>query len=190
MMELMRMKRFWDNADTRLRAIIIALFIALLNVACVLLFGLASADIEKAYISVWAFVISIAAVCAHIAFCIAYRILHRPETLLGVFLYQMFAVLCYVLYFIGFVGSEGKDSWFDGFFTVFRWWSYGYQNFMVMIARFTGIPFKFSGPIIYLILTLLTGRAYISLRKDIKYEQRVQKEKEYVEQTQNRRSFN
>ena len=177
------MKRFWDNADTRLRAIILALLIALLNIAAVLIFRLTSADIENAFISPFAFALSIA------AFCIGFRILKKPEILLGVFMYQMFAVLCYVLFFIGFVGSEGKESWFDGFFTVFRWWSVGYQNFMVMIARFTGIPFRFSGPIIYLFLTLLTGRAYISVRKDIRYEQTVQKEKEYVERTKNRHTY-
>ena len=184
------MKRFWDNADTKLRAIILAVIIALLNVAAILLFGLTAADIEQAYISPLAFALSVAAVAAHIAFCIAFRILRKPEILLGVFIYQMFAVLCYVLFFIGFVGSEGKDSWFTGFFTVFRWWSIGYQDFMVMIARFTGIPFRFSGPIIYLVLTLLTGRAYISLRKDIRYEQKVQKEKEYVERTKARHTYN
>ncbi len=184
------MKRFWENADIRLRAIILAVFIGLLNAAAVLLFGLASADIEQAYISPFAFALSAAAAAAHIAFCIAYRIFKKPDLLLGVFFYQFFAVICYVLFFIGFVGSEGKDSWFTGFFTVFKWWSVGYQDLMVMIARFTGIPFRFSGPVIYLILTLLTGRAYISVRKDIKYEETVQKEKEYVERTRGRHTYN
>ena len=55
------MKRFWENADIRLRAIILAVFIGLLNVAAVLLFGLASADIEQAYISSFAFALSAAA---------------------------------------------------------------------------------------------------------------------------------
>ncbi|MBO7406385.1 MAG: hypothetical protein J6V14_02050 [Clostridia bacterium] len=173
------MKRFWSKADIKLKAIIIALLIAILNVTAVYVFGLAKADIEAAYISPLAFALSTAAVAAHIAFCISFRIMKCPEPLLGVFFYQMFCVACYVLFFVGFVGSEGKDSWFTGFFTVFRWWTVGYQDFLVMIARFTGIPFRFSGPVIYLILTLITGRAYISVRKDIKYEETVQKEKAY-----------
>ncbi len=58
---------------------------------------------------------------------------------------------------------------------------------MIMISRFIGIPFKFTGAVLYMILAYFTASMYAATKKDIRYEENRRKEQEYIEQTKGSR---
>lgn len=180
------MKQFYLNLNTTKKAALISILIIVLNIAAVFASGVAYADIESETISVFSFILSGILFAVHIAFCIFMRIYKKPHVTLAVFFYQLVGVISYILFFIGFVAGQGAENGLTAFFSVFRWWTVGYQNFFIMLARFTGIPFKFSGAVLYMLLTYVTASMYAATKKDIRYEEEKKKEKEYIEKTRNR----
>ncbi len=98
----------------------------------------------------------------------------------------MIGVISYILFFAGYIAGQGQPNGLTGFFTIFSWWTIGFQDFMVMISRFTGIPFKFTGAVLFFIHTYFTASMYSATKKDIRYEEDRKKEQEYVERTKGR----
>ena len=175
-----------SGLNQNIKTVILTVSIILLNVIAILIFGLSGADIENEYISPAAFILSLVLYLSHIPFCIILRTCRNTVISKSIFFYQLIGVISYIIFFAGYIAGQGQSNGLTSFFVVFNWWSVGYQNFMVMISRFTGIPFKFTGAILYMLLTYLTASMYAATKKDIRYEENRKKEQEYVERTKGR----
>ncbi len=184
----MSIRQFYSNLSIKRRAALIAVLITALNFIAVPLFGIASVDFEQEYIPVAAFVLSTVLFLGHIPFCIAMRIRRVPEILLGIFFYQLIGIVCYILFFAGYIGGQGADNALTAFYSVFSWWTTGYQNLFVMLSRFTGIPLKFTGAILFMLHSYITAAMYAATKKDIRYEEEKKNQQEYVEKTKGRHS--
>ena len=182
------MKKLISGAGPNLKTLLLTCLIIVLNVLAVLLFGLRNADIENSIISPAAFTLGLVLYLIHIPFCIICRAERQTVILKSVFIYQMVGVVSYVLFFAGYIAGQGQPNGLTAFFTVFGWWTTGYQNFMVMLSRFTGIPFKFTGAVLYFIHAYFTASMYSATKKDILYEENRKKEQEYIEKTKGRHS--
>lgn len=180
------MKKMVSGLSPNLKSILLAASIIVLNVIAVFIFGISKADVENSVISPLAFVLSLVLYLIHIPFCIICRINRQTVITKGIFLYQMIGVISYILFFAGYIAGQGQSNGLTGFFTIFNWWTIGFQDFMVMISRFTGIPFKFTGAVLYFIHTYFTASMYAATKKDIRYEEDRKKEQEYVELTKGR----
>ena len=182
------MKRFFLSLNTKQKAALIAVLIVILNFLALPVFGIASVDFETGYVPVYAFILSLVLYLIHIPFTIVMRKCRRTEILLGIFFYQLVGIVCYIIFFAGFIAGQGASNGLTAFYSVFAWWSSGYSNMFVMLSRFTGIPLKFTGAILYMILTYITAMAYASTKKDIRFEADKKAEKEYIEKTKGRHS--
>ncbi len=180
------MKNLLSGLGPNIKSIILAALIIVMNVLAVFIFGVSKADVENSVISPLAFTLSIILYFIHVPFCIICRISRQTVITKGIFLYQMIGVISYILFFAGFIAGQGQTNGLTGFFTIFSWWTIGFQNFMVMISRFTGIPFKFTGAVLFFIHTYFTASMYAATKKDIRYEEDRKKEQEYVERTKGR----
>lgn len=184
----MSIKKFYLDLSIKRRAALIAILIIILNFIAVPVFGIASVDFEKEYISIPAFILSTVLFLGHIPFCIAIRVKRAHEILLGIFFYQLVGIVCYILFFAGFIGGQGADNGLTAFYSVFSWWTAGYQNLFVMLSRFTGIPLKFTGAILYMLHSYTTAAMYAATKKDIRYEENRKADQDYVNKTKGRHS--
>ncbi len=177
------MKFKFSEMNQNVKVLILTVLIILLNVSAVLIFGLWNADIENEYISPLAFVLSTVLYIINIPFCIIMRVNKVTSVTKAIFFYQLIGIISYVIFFAGYIAGQGQPNGLTAFFSVFSWWTVGYQNFMIMISRFIGIPFKFTGAVLYMILAYFTASMYAATKKDIRYEENRRKEQEYIEQT-------
>lgn len=175
------MKELWKSLSDKTRAVLIAAGIAALNVLFVLIFRLNGVRIEDTNVTGLQFWLSFAVCAAHIGLCIFLRIRRLTRISLGIFIYQLIAVAAYLLFFAGHIGGQGKENGLTAFFVIFRWWTLGYQWLMVRVSWTTGIPFRYSAAIIYLILVYISLYAYSGAVRDIRYERQRAEDKAYVE---------
>lgn len=180
------MNKLLSGLNPNIKSILLAALIIVMNVLAVFIFGLSKADVENSVISPLAFTLSLVLYFIHVPFCIICRISRQTAVTKGIFFYQMIGVISYILFFAGYIAGQGQPNGLTGFFTIFSWWTIGFQDFMVMISRFTGIPFKFTGAVLFFIHAYFTASMYSATKKDIRYEEDRKKEQEYVERTKGR----
>ncbi len=176
------MKKFINSISDTPKSIFLAVLTGLLNVVFVLVSGQTRPSFENVYISGISFAFSLLTFAIHIAFCLFCRFSKKTIILRGVFIYQMAGAVSYILFFAGFIAGQGADNGLTAFFAIFEWWTLGYRNLFEMLSRFTGIPFKFTGGVLYLIMTYITASAFLAAKKDIRYENEKRLDAEAVSQ--------
>ncbi|MBO4356454.1 MAG: hypothetical protein J5850_06355 [Clostridia bacterium] len=180
------MKSVLSRLNSSIKTILLTVLIILLNIAAVFIFGLSDPSVENEYISPLFFIVSALLFFIHIPFCIICRANKNTILTKAIFFYQLIGVIAYIFFFAGYIAGQGSSNGLTAFFRIFDWWTVGYQDFMVMLSRFTGIPFKFTGGVLYLILTYFTASTYAATKKDIRYEENRRKEQEYIDMTKGR----
>ncbi len=166
------------NKKTRrnLMALMIAAALAAANILLIFIFQVQRFSFEYQQVSVLQFILSLCAFLLHIILCIFLRIKKYTAAASGLFVYQLIGAVSYFIYFIAFMLRSGV-AFFE---TLFRWWSFLYQPFVIVLSRITGISLKFSIGLCYLLLTYISGRTILSIRKDIAFERNVAEDKEMV----------
>jgi hypothetical protein len=96
----------------------------------------------------------------------------------GLFYYQLVGSTAYILYFIGFIF---RAHFQELPYTIFHAWTLVFEPIMVALGRISGIKAKYLAALCYLVLTLITGKTVIAIRKDISYEKKYQEDHTHTE---------
>lgn len=147
----------------------ISILLAALNISVILCFGLWNFSFEERKLTAFQILFSAGAYIFYIAFCIFMRFKRTSKLAKGIFCYQLIGSASYILYFVCFIFGIPLASPFYG---IFHSWSVIFDPIMVAIGRFTGIRAKYLAAIFYLILTFITGKTVIAIRKDIAYDRK------------------
>ena len=171
------MKRsFWTDNKT---ALLIALILTALNIGIVFGGGLYDFSFELRRLTAPQLIFSAAFYLLYIAFCIFMWIKRYSTLAKGLFYYQMVGTVAYIFYFFCFLF---RISFQEIPYTIFHAWTLLFEPILVALGRLTGIKAKYLAALFYLILTLITGKTVIAIRKDIAYEKTYQEDHTHPEQ--------
>lgn len=152
--------------------LLIALALSILNILIVFCSGLHKYSFEESRFTAFQLILPAALYILYIVFCIFMRAKRYSSLAKGIFCYQLVGSAAYIIYFVNFVfNTPFKEIPYS----VFHAWTLIFDPIMVALGRVSGIRSKYLAAIFYLVLTFITGKTIIAIRKDIKYE------KEYLE---------
>lgn len=162
-----KIKRFFSG-DNRI-SLCIALFLILSNVIIVFCFDLQHFSFEERKLTALQIILSASLYLLYIAFCIFMWVKRYKKLAKGLFYYQLVGAVAYILYFFNFIF---RTSFQALPYTIFHAWTLAFDPIMVALGRISGIKAKYLAALCYLILTLITGKTVIAIRKDIAYEKK------------------
>lgn len=148
-------------------SLIIALLLMLINILAIFPFGLHNFSFVALKLNLTEVIISSAFCIFYIAFCIFMQIKKYSKLAKGLFFYQMVGFISYVLYFLFFIFNISSKSFF---YLIFHAWTLPLEPIAVFLGRISGIEAKYIVALIYLIITFITGKTVIAIRKNIAYE--------------------
>lgn len=160
-------KRFFSKGN-RL-SLLIAFLLTAVNFAVVFGFHLYDFTYEDKQLTVLQLILSGALYILYVAFCIFMWVKRYAKLAKGLFYYQMVGAAAFILYFINFIFRTRFQT---VPYLVFHAWTLLFDPVMVAFGRITGIRAKYLAALFYLILTCITGKTIIAIRKDITYEKR------------------
>lgn len=160
-----KQKHFFSRENRT--SLLIALILTILNIAIVFCFDLQKLSFESRRLTAFQIISSAAFYILYIVFCIFMRIRRYTTLAKALFYYQLVGAAAYILYFFCFLFRTGLG---EAFYTLFNTWTLLFQPIMVALGRLSGIQAKYLSALFYLVLTLITGKTVIAIRKDIAYE--------------------
>ncbi|NLN03579.1 MAG: hypothetical protein GX166_01980 [Clostridiaceae bacterium] len=161
--------------------LVTASVLSLLNILIIKLFGLDSFSFERTS-PIFAYIFSFSYAIVHIIICHILRYKRKQGILKGIFLYQLVGASCFVILFVFLLtGNE------VGFLrTIFNWWSLPLEPISLILSLYGFFAKGIFRGIVYLAHTAITGNAYVQIKKDITFENRM-KEKKAMEEESRRR---
>lgn len=174
-----------DNSKSYILSVILTAF----NILFVLVAGLRNYTSENKAVSRPLFILSVIIVVFCFSLLIFLRIKRYLWIIKGIFIYEIIGIVCYLLFFVGYIGSQGGETQLNTFYIYFSWWTIGFEPSVLTLSRFIGIPLKFTMGIFYFLYTYFTGSAYLSVRKDISYEKRLEEDRLFEEEKQKKHLY-
>lgn len=165
---------FFRKMTDKSKALALTLGLSAANILIVLILGLWGYSFELKGFPVFLCVISAVLLVLHIPAVIICRIKKKLWIVRGWFCYQMIGIVCFVIFFCGYVGSEGGSNGLTQFYVIFNSWTLHLQPCVVVLSRFIGIPLKYVLAIVYMVRTYITGNTYLNIKKDIRYEREME----------------
>ncbi len=160
-------KRFFAR-DNKI-SILIALLLTAFNIVVVLCFDLQHFSFETRRLTAFQIIFSASLYLLYIAFCIFMWAKRWQKLAAGIFLYQLVGSAAYILYFINFIFQTRFQNLP---YTLFKAWTLAFEPVMVALGRLSGIKAKYLIALGYLLLTIISGKTVIAIRKDIAYEKK------------------
>ena len=156
----------------------IALVLTILNIGIVFGLNLHHFSYEARQLTAFQIIFSASLYLLYILFCIFMWIKRYTKLAKGLFYYQLVGSTAYILYFIGFIF---RAHFQELPYTIFHAWTLVFEPIMVALGRISGIKAKYLAALCYLVLTLITGKTVIAIRKDISYEKKYQEDHTHTE---------
>ena len=147
----------------------IGLSLIIINILIIFPFGLHNYSFESQASTPVAVFLSASIYIGYIIFCIFIWIKRYSTLAKGLFLYQFTGALSFAVYFICYI--FGIDFQIYPY-KIFHAWTLLFEPFTVLLARISGIHVKFITALFYLLLTFITGKVVIAIKKDIEYEKK------------------
>lgn len=147
--------------------LIIALVLSAVNFLAIFIFDLRFFSFETQKLSVPEIVFSSGIIIFLIALCIFMRIKRYSKLAKGIFYYELIGFVAFALYFFTFIFNISAQSIF---YSIFHSWTIPFEPLGVFLGRICGIKAKYIVAFFYLIVTFITGKTVIAIKKDIAYE--------------------
>lgn len=166
------------NDRNNKQMLVTASVLILLNILIIKIFGLDKFSFERVN-PVFAYIFSFLYVIVHIIICYVLRYKRKQGILKGIFLYQFIGAFSFVILFVFLLmGIE------VGFLrTIFNWWSLPLEPISLILSLYGFFAKGIFRGIVYLAHTALTGNAYVQIKKDIAFENKIKEKKAMEEES-------
>lgn len=164
-----------------LSVIIIALALSLVNVLVVCLLSLMSFSFRD-YHFAFALSLSIIYSLMHIGLSLYLRFKQKGIILKGFFVYQLLGALSFFFFFAFKLGGLHIDF----FEYLFNTWSFAQMPLAHVFSLKGYFPEYIVRAMIYYLYTFITGNAYLQIKKDLAFKQKIAEKRQMEEESFNR----